>query len=214
MNKLLLIFLITITGIINAQKTISYELYSTKDTIVLGEFTKLNLVINGFDELINKDERLQSFESREKFSFQVGPTTLGKHEFGPYKIKINNKKLVSNKITIVVIERSQYTNNLTYTIPDSIYQDSIVELQLLNDKEYLNLEIKDHENYKLVSKSSSSSMSINKGIVLQEYTQTFKLKFIKPGVFKITKEMFEESIDDFQIKEKKVFVIETKITTN
>ncbi len=211
MNRLLTIIFITIAGIINAQKTISFELYSTKDTIFLGEFVKINLVINGFDELINQDKRLQSFESKEKFSFQVGPNVLGKHEFGPYKIKINRKKLVSNKISIVVIERSDYTNHLALTIPDSIYKDSIIELKLSNNKEYLNLEIKENENFKLVTKSSSSSMSMNQGIVLQEYSQTFKLKFIKPGEFVIKKEIFEESTKSFQIKEKKVFVIENEL---
>lgn len=207
---ILMISFVTISNIVKAQDNYSYTIYSLKDTIVQGESITLYLSVNGIDKLMNNDTRLKSFESMEKFKFQIAPTQLGTHTYGPYKLKINKKKLVSNKITIEVVEQKDYKNELIVSIPDTIYQDSTITFQFMNNKEYISLKLKENESFEVVSTSSSSKMSINEGMQFKEFSKSYKLKFVEPGLFIITKEMFEDASEDFQIKEKKVYILSTK----
>ncbi len=207
MRKLLFIILISIAGILNAQDT-KYHLFCAQDTAVLGDEIKFSLTITGIDKLLfdENDTRIIDKETTSGISFYVKPETVGKHEFGPYKIKINDQTLLSNKASVIVVRPEEFVKKVRIEIPEMVYINSIVRLSIVSTDGNLDLKLKTNEFFKVVSTSTSSSISFVEGKAKKEYRQIFEMKFIKRGELLISNNLFEDSMQGIIIPNKKVLI--------
>lgn len=207
-TTILFAILISISGFLNAQD-LRYHLICVQDTVVLGDEAKLSLTISGVDKLLldKKDSRIVDKETTTNYNFYVKPETIGKHEFGPYRLKINKKKLTSNKVSIVVVKPEEFVNTATIEIPDTVKVNSKARLILMSTHEKLELKLKENEFCRVVSSSISSSMSIQNGKARSKYRQIFEIEFIKRGELLITTDLFENNTSGVVIPTKKVLIV-------
>ena len=197
-------------------------------TFEVGQEIELKLSISNLDGQLAQQSGnaemvidIKNFEKR----IVVICNEVGKHSFGPYKINLNNKVIVSNQLSANIVE-SSITNRLTDTaislaapeviskgekftiiLKSNIPLSSLskeININNLNDLSHLNTKtIKVQSNSKIeqLNSSYSSSVSIKNGNNVSEYIYSFEMVAKKKGIVEINYLFFEPQLpSDFKTK--------------
>lgn len=182
---------------------------SLQDTILLGNEHELRLSIKGLDKVLleNKESKIIRSEAITDMKFYVKPQTIGKHIYGPYKVKINGQKIVSNKISITVVRPEEFNNRVYIYSPDTAVVGSLLDLVFISTDGEFDLELKESENFRTVSTSKVTSSTINNGEDSAEYKIRFRLELLESGELLINEDMFKHLSSSVKIQNKKIVIM-------
>lgn len=192
-------------------------LISETNQVIKGNTLWLKLIItgNGADSVIKDTKNLNMYyddiyeynsfnfiqPGRFEYNFSIKPDKPGKLILGPYKIKFQDEMLVSNALTIDVVELSAKEKTLIlkcdYKNPVSNYCNITIEgsLECIEDIEFIN-----NDYLELTGSSFSSRISKGDKIISSIYETTFMLKTKKNGKVKLTKKNFKNIPPDCKIQ--------------
>jgi hypothetical protein len=207
MRNLFILLCILTSACTNAQD-LKYELICVKDTLSLGKEVPMSLSVIGTDNLLGEnDSRISSIDRAASFNFYAKPKTLGKHVFGPYKIKINGRELSSNTVSIYVVEPDKNKDFIELHVAEKINVGDTVKISLRSKRSSLKLKLKSTNKFKVLTTSTSTSYMVVNGKPTNKYEKTFFVKFLSPGDIKVSKDFFENVSPGVIVPEKMVTVV-------
>lgn len=173
----------------------------------LGKGIEINLELSLSEKISAKDT--SSFEVWEFLPFKKRiiyvPKATGRQVIGPYELEVNSKILRSNSLQIFVVDEKP-VSLLELSIPSEVIVGETFELIFRSsDPDFLitNLELKSNKLWRVVNTTSSTEMSIQKGVRTATHTKTYEVTALQPGTLR----MDSEAIIGARLAQEKVLVI-------
>jgi len=197
-------------------------LSAVESKVMLGNTIYLSLIISGSDidsifkndkflteSMLKNDDPDFFWKNTEKntsvkgfkYTFNIKPKKSGKFTIGPYSVDFQKKKLVSNTLTIEVINPPKSKKILVLSADNNTpkkHMDFKLEIsgenEAIKDIEFIN------NDYLLqTSVSSGSTMTISFGAMTSNHSKSFTLKTLQKGKIIIDKNYFKNIPQGYKI---------------
>ena len=219
--KIILTILTLIISVAANSQNLKLEINGDISTFEIGQEIELKLSMTnlkgGLSYKSNREDLVIDMKDLEKRFFVIC-NKVGKHEFGPYEITINNKTIKSNNVSVNIVAAlisNQITDTLiTLLIPNNIKKgekftmiiNSNVQLNntpIINDIKNLDdlsqlklttLKVTNKLKIKQLDSSYSSSITIKDGKEVNEFIYTFTMIAKNKGEVNINSTSFDPEL--------------------